>query len=105
MTNCNRHKYRYMFGEIDHLKIEFSRICTKCNYTEDGYFRSYEGMLTMDNRTTGNHIVINDIQFTKRTWKERLFSIPWNPFKNTKQIEIKLEEVKDMVKNHKYEWT
>lgn len=30
---------------------------------------------------------VSDISIVKRTWKERLFSLPWKPFQKTKEIE------------------
>jgi len=34
-----------------------------------------------------DHLVIDDgFESVKRTWKERLFSRPWNPIKSTKFI-------------------
>lgn len=32
-------------------------------------------------------IYISDLDTVKRTWKERLFSFPWAPFKSHKTIE------------------
>jgi hypothetical protein len=53
-----------------------------------------------------NYKIIESIHMTKeitetveRTWKERLFSLPWRPFQKTKEIKKSVASDKVMIDN------